>query len=98
MKPLENGELQHWDKEERRKGGSGRREFSERRAANERRFDYRDAEQPPRRSIKSWVRALSNARLGVDRRKGSERRLQDRRSLELRSLLSSEEIEAFLRE
>jgi len=44
------------------------------------------------------MRSLSNARLGVDRRKGAERRRQDRRSLELRSLLSQEEITALLRE
>ncbi len=90
--------LQQWNEVERRSVRAERRHCSERRLPEERRFDYRDAPSQVRRSIKSWLRSLSNARLGVDRRKGYERRLQDRRSQELRSLLTPEELAALLQE
>ncbi len=91
--------LQHWDGLERRQRGGGRRLSISRRHVQERRYDYREADPPAKRSIKSWMRSLSNARLGVDRRKGAERRLlRDRRSLQLRSLLSPEELAALLQE
>lgn len=91
--------MQHWDEIERRKSGSERRGISGRRFAEERRFDYREVEPPPRRSIKSWMRSLSNARLGVDRRKSGNRRLwDDRRSPQLSSLLTPEELAALLQE
>ena len=91
--------LQQWDGIERRNDAGERRAFSDRRLSHERRFDYREANPPARRSIKSWMRSLSNARLGVDRRKGAERRMHDdRRSQELRSLLTPEELAALLQE
>jgi len=91
--------LQYWDEVERRNGRGERRALSERRASHERRSDYRDTEPPPRRSIKSWMRALSNARLGVDRRRGQERRtLEKRRSQGLRSILTPEELAALLQD
>ncbi len=93
------GNLYQWDEVERRKNGNERREFFDRRLTNERRFDYRESNPPPRRTIRSWMRSLSNARLGVDRRKGADRRNQDdRRSKEPRSLLTSEEIAALLQD
>ncbi len=96
---MEKGNLHQWSEMERRENDNERRAFFDRRVANERRFDYRESNPPPRRSIKSWMRSLSNARLGVDRRKGGDRRnLEDRRSRELRSLLTSEEIAALLRD
>lgn len=91
--------LRHWDGEERRRSGGERRMSTARRYVHERRYDYREADPPVRRSIKSWMRSLSNSRLGVDRRKGEERRLlRDRRSLQLCSLLSPEELAALLQE
>ena len=90
--------LQQWDEEERRGVTLKRRNSAERRFSNERRYDYRAAAPPARRSIKSWMRSLSNARLGVDRRKGIDRRLHKRRSQELRSLLTPEELAALLHE
>jgi hypothetical protein len=89
--------VQQWDGVERRKPLRQRREDSDRRIYNERRFDFRDAQPPARRSLKAWMRSLTNARLGVDRRKGEDRRvLDDRRSDALRSLLTPEELAALL--
>ncbi|WP_153304918.1 hypothetical protein [Desulfocapsa sulfexigens] len=91
--------MQYWDEVERRNGGGERRALSERRASHERRFDYRDAEPPPRRSIKSWMRVLSNARPGVDRCRGQEpRTIEKRRSQGVRSILTPEELAALLQE
>ncbi len=84
--------MQQWNEIERRKPARERRERSGRRFKNERRFDFREAQPPARRSVKAWMRSLINARLGVDRRKGTERRIVDRRSAELRSLLTPQEI------
>ena len=84
--------MQHWDEIERRNPAKERRISSERRYAAERRFDFRESQPLVRRSVKAWVRSFTNARLGVDRRKGVERRMVDRRSEELRSLLTPEEI------
>jgi len=85
--------VQQWDGVERRKPLRQRREDSDRRIYHERRFDFREAYPPARRSVKAWMRSLTNARLGVDRRKGEDRRdLNDRRSQELRSLLTPEEL------
>jgi len=89
--------VEHWDKTERRTPVHERRENTERRFDEERRFDFREATPPVRRSVKAWMRSLTNARLGVDRRKGIERRIIDRRSEELRSLLTPEEIADLLR-
>ncbi len=88
--------MEHWNKTERRKPVRERRDSSERRFEVERRFDFRQAVSPARRSVKSWIRSLTNARLGVDRRK-IERRIVDRRSEELRSLLTPEEIADLLK-
>jgi hypothetical protein len=86
--------LQQWDEKERRNDRGERRAFSDRRLPRERRFDFREANPPPvRRPIKAWVRSLCNARLGVDRRKKEDRRVHDeRRSRQLRSLLTPEEL------
>jgi hypothetical protein len=89
--------VEHWDKTERRTPVRERREKTERRFDAERRFDFREADPPVRRSVKAWMRTLTNARLGVDRRKGIERRIVDRRSEELRSLLTPEEIADLLK-
>lgn len=91
--------LQHWDGvDRRRENGAERRDLSDRRLSAERRFDSRNSQSKSCRSLKAWFRSLSNARLGVDRRKGGDRRvLEDRRSQELRSLLTAEELADLLR-
>lgn len=90
--------VRQWDGVERRKLTRERRRASDRRSTHERRFDFREAHSPVRRSLKSWVRSLVNARLGVDRRKGGDRRiLTNRRSQELHSLLSPEELADLLK-
>lgn len=91
--------LQQWDEKERRNDRGERRDLSERRLPRERRVDYREVEPPVRRSIKAWFRSLSNARLGVDRRKKEDRRHHDeRRSRQLRSILTPEELADLLSE
>ena len=89
--------MEHRVKTERRTPVHERRENQERRFDKERRFDFREANPPVRRSLIKWIRSLTNARLGVDRRKGVERRIIDRRSEELRSLLTPEEIADLLK-
>ncbi len=43
--------------------------------------------------MKAWIRSLTNARLGVDRRKKADRRsIEDRRLQRLESLLTQEEL------
>jgi hypothetical protein len=79
---------------ERRKNKE-RRVCPDRRSADERRTDSREEGQQPRLSIKSWIRSKTNARLGVDRRKGERRALPDRRTPP-RSILTKEEIHDLL--
>lgn len=89
--------MYQWNEIERRKPARERRESSDRRFKDERRFDFREIHPPACRSVTAWMRSLINARLGVDRRKGDERRIVDRRSAALRSLLTPEEIADLLR-
>ena len=90
--------MQNRDKTERRMNAEERREKTDRRKINERRFDFREAHPPARRSVKAWMRSLTNARLGVDRRKKEDRRIFDkRRSQDLRSLLTPEELADLLK-
>ncbi|MBU1234011.1 MAG: hypothetical protein KKD01_16600 [Proteobacteria bacterium] len=90
---------QNWDGVDRRGAVGERRRHSERRYVVERRFDYRKEAPPVRRSLKAWMRSLLKTRLGVDRRKARERRIaSDRRSRELRSLLTPEELADLLQE
>jgi hypothetical protein len=43
--------------------------------------------------MKAWIRSLTNARLGVDRRKKVDRRsIEDRRQQRLESILTKEEL------
>lgn len=72
-----------------------RRVCQDRRATVERRNDSRESGQTPRRSVKTWLRSKTNARLGVDRRKGDRRKLDDRRAAP-RSILTKEEIHDLL--
>ena len=81
--------------EERRKNGD-RRESKERRSSEERRHDFRDGSNGPKRTIKIWLRSITKARLGVDRRKEERRNLSDRRQPHLQPLLTPEEIKDLL--
>ena len=73
-----------------------RRKGNDRRSSSERRTDRR-AGSTQKRSLKAWVRSITNPRLGVDRRKGGDQRIIDTSSSQLKSLLSSEEIEDLLK-
>lgn len=64
-----------------------------RREPDERRFDSRYSSLASRRSLKSLVRFVSKARLGVDRRF-----YDDRRSQVMESLLTPEELADLLQE
>lgn len=79
-----------WDGVERRSRSSCRRNSSERR---------QDPRRGPtrRRSLQAWLRSVTRGRPGVDRRKGAEQRLFERRCSDPHSLLTQEELEALLR-
>ena len=76
---------------ERRKGGD-RRMGGDRRVASERRHDFRNGQSGRKKNIRIWLRSLTNARLGVDRRKGERRQIADRRQRRANALLTKEEI------
>jgi hypothetical protein len=82
---------------ERRVNGE-RRNNRDRRISPERRFDFRDGSGPGRRpkTIKVWFRSLTNARLGVDRRKGERRNGMDRRQSQPQVLLTQDELNDLL--
>lgn len=81
--------------EERRKN-MDRRENNERRSSEERRHDFRDGSNGPKKTIKIWLRSITKARLGVDRRKEERRNGIDRRQPHLQPLLTPEEIKDLL--
>lgn len=83
---------------ERRVNGE-RRQQRDRRTNNERRHDFRDGSGPGRKpkTIKVWLRSMTNARLGVDRRKGERRSGLDRRqTAQIHALLTQDEISDLL--
>ena len=86
-----------WDGTERRSQNSCRRKTQDRRRSGERRRDPRDYDERPRLTFLAWLRSKTRFRLGVDRRKGREQRLFERRCSGPRSLLSQEELEALLK-
>lgn len=85
-----------WDGVERRSQNSCRRRNPDRRNCSERRQDPRRG-PTSRRSLLAWLRSLTRGRLGVDRRRGVEQRMFERRCSGTRSLLTQEELEALLR-
>ncbi len=80
---------------DRRGQNNFRRKNIDRRNSSERRQDPRTGCNI-KRSFSAWIRSLTSGRLGVDRRKGCERRLYDRRSSDSCSLITREEMEALL--
>jgi hypothetical protein len=77
---------------ERRKSPHDRRKNNTRRTLDERRCDSRLTPVKPK-PIRTWLRSLFQARLGVDRRKKNDRRkYMDRRQQRSQSILTPEEI------
>ena len=82
---------------DRRGAGGDRRQSPDRRVLRERRSDRRLSPERQPKSLRTWVRSLVHARLGVDRRKQGERRMQgDRRRTWPSSLLTKEELHDLL--
>ncbi len=77
--------------QERRKN-QDRRTNDDRRSVMERRTDHRQNSNGQRKSILIWLRSVTKARLGVDRRKEDRREPADRRQLHIGTILSQEEI------
>jgi hypothetical protein len=81
------------ERPERRISTGDRRQSVDRRTHRERRTDSRLAPSKPHKSIKTWLRSVVKARLGVDRRKSADRRAStDRRYLRIESILTKEEL------
>jgi hypothetical protein len=90
---------QQSEKLDRRGPMSDRRKSPDRRLTDERRSDnwLAPAKQP--KTIKAWLRSLTNSRLGVDRRKRVDRRANtNRRQQRFESILTKEEIADLLGE
>ena len=90
-----NHNISDWDGiTERRHPESCRRKADQdRRGYSERRYDSRKAKNP-NRTLHGWVRSLTRARLGVDRRKQGDQRIIENRRTPPRpsSMLTKEEI------
>lgn len=86
-----------WDGTERRKPHSCRR-VADRRCHQERRSDPRTCrEASSHRGFYGWLRSLIKARLGVDRRKSTDKRVANRRHFSPRSMLTREELADLLK-
>lgn len=79
-----------------RRQGRDRRTGGDRRVATERRHDFREGFGGKKKNIRIWFRSITNARLGVDRRKGERRQITDRRQRKTNALLTKEEISDLL--
>jgi len=87
-----------WDGTEQRDRDTNRRTEENRRDSTERRCDTRDESQKHKLTLRSWMRSLTNARLGVDRRKKSDQRSAiNRRNPAPRSMLTKEELADLLK-
>ena len=82
--------------QDRRQNKHNRRDNQDRRSVRERRHDFRNGSNKQRRTFCEWWRAITNARLGVDRRKQERRKNMDRRRQNLNNLLTEEEITELL--
>ena len=75
-----------------------RRVRSDRRVQGERRSDPRGGGSGRKRSVIAWVRTLTNPRIGVDRRKGVDRRRNEpERTIRIKTLLTQEELSELLK-
>ncbi|HKK00508.1 MAG TPA: hypothetical protein VJ959_16420 [Desulfotignum sp.] len=82
---------------ERRKN-EDRRKQPDCRSRGERRHDFRNSTKNRKKSLRRFLRSVKKPRLGVDRRKGERRSMQDRRKQNLHDLLTEEEIAVLLEE
>ena len=81
-----------WNGTERRQT-SCRRRSDRRRTDFERRCDTRGTPQKKKQCFYRWLRSITNARLGVDRRKNIEQRItSNRRSTLSGAMLTKEEL------
>lgn len=91
----QNHSISEWDgtTERRRPESCRRRSDRDRRGYSERRYDSRKAKNP-NRTLHGWIRSLTRARLGVDRRQQGDQRIIENRRTPLRpsSMLTKEEI------
>ncbi len=86
------------NEKERRLGVYDRRKGGDRRMQQERREDRRIASSRRGWSLKNWFRSLTKVRLGVDRRKGVNRRqLRGCRRRDPAYVLTPEEISLLLK-
>lgn len=75
-----------------------RRLQGDRRVSNERRTDPRGEVGGAKRSLRRWIRSVTKPRVGVDRRKGGDRRShQTQTDTNLTSLLTPEELADLLK-
>lgn len=81
---------------DRRRNKHNRRGNKDRRSGVERRHDSRNSSNKQRRTFFEWWRSVTNARLGVDRRKQERRKNIDRRRQALNNLLTENEINELL--
>jgi hypothetical protein len=92
---IDNHSISEWNgTTERRHPESCRRSSDrDRRGYSERRYDSRKAKHP-NRTLYGWVRSITRARLGVDRRQQGDQRIIENRRTPLRpnSMLTKEEI------
>ena len=83
----ENGT--EWGGTDRRSPENGRRLGKDRRVNGERRGSGLGTDRLKRRSLRAWVRTVTNPRLGIDRRKRVDQRSRfARRKPESKSILS----------
>ncbi|NNK96825.1 MAG: hypothetical protein HKP41_20935 [Desulfobacterales bacterium] len=80
------------------KKGRCRRVRGDRRVSIERRTDPRSQASGAKRSLKRWIRSVTKPRIGVDRRKGGDRRsFRTQNDANLTSLLTPEELADLLK-
>lgn len=96
--PSSRSQSAKWNGVERRTATRDRRQVNNRRGARERRLDKRvGSGSKQQMSLLDRFRKLTRPRLGVDRRKGSDRRIMgDRRKSCPAALLTREELAALL--
>ena len=94
----ESNNLKEYKSAQRRDPSQMVNRAPERRVANERRDDVRDSAWALR-SFRAWITALVKPRLGVDRRKGRDRRVNRLESgyVNPSSVLTSEELNQLLK-
>lgn len=93
----ENHNLEEYKNAQRKDPSAMVRRGPDRRVSDERRNDNRESNMS-RRSVRSWIKSLLKPRLGVDRRKGVDRRQARQRleQLDPKSLVTADELKHLL--